>query len=188
MSKTSKLIIAIVLLIGAFAAATVVYNKSADKYSGSDEPITLSEYRGGAISENATKDFTVYNDSLEKVSLYSFRGKPVIVNFWATWCPPCRSELGFFENAYLKYGDDIVFMMVDLTDGDRETVDSVKSFVKSNGYTFPVYYDSDRSADMAYGIQYVPMTLVISPDMELLSSHTGALSENELEELISLVK
>ena len=79
-------------------------------------------------------------------------------------------------------------MMVDLTDGDRETVDSVKSFVKSNGYTFPVYYDSDRSADMAYGIQYVPMTLVISPDMELLSSHTGALSENELEELISLVK
>lgn len=187
MSKNSKLIIALVSLIIMFAAATIIYNKTAEKYSEQDLNITISQYQVGVISQNATSDFTVYNDSLEKVSLYDNKGKPIIVNIWATWCPPCRSELGYFENAYKKYGDSITFMMVDLTDS-RETVDTVRKFVKSNGYTFPVYYDSDRSASMAYNIRSIPMTLVISPNMELLASHTGALTESELEQLIALVK
>lgn len=187
MSKNTKLIIALVSLIVMFAAATVIYNKTAEKYSEQDLNLTISQYQGGVISQNATSDFTVYNDSLEKVSLYDNRGKPVIVNFWATWCPPCRAELGYFEDAYKKYGENITFMMVDMTDS-RETVDTVRSFVKSNGYTFPVYYDSDNSAGMAYGIRTIPMTLVISSDMELLASHTGVLTQSELEQLIALVK
>ena len=101
-------------------------------------------------------DFKVYDREGNPVSLSDMAGKPVVVNFWATWCGPCKSELPAFEKAYKTYGDKVEFMMVNLTDGQRETVPKVNEFISENEYTFPVYYDTKYSASAAYGISSIP--------------------------------
>ena len=97
-------------------------------------------------SQSKAPDFTVINNNGDEVKLSDYIGKLVVVNFWATWCGPCASELPAFDNAYEKYKDEVEFLMVNLTDGYSETVDKVKKYVKDNGYTFPVYYDTKYSA------------------------------------------
>ena len=87
-------------------------------------------------------DFEVVNESGEKVKLSSYFGKPIVVNFWATWCGPCRAEIPEFIEAYQKYGEDVEFLMVNLTDGQTDTVESVKEFVTENKYEFPLYFDT----------------------------------------------
>ena len=88
-------------------------------------------------------DFTVINNEGESVSLSDFFGKPIIVNFWASWCGPCKMELPEFEKAYKTYGEEIEFLMVNLTDEYGETVESVKKFTKDNKYNFPLYFDTE---------------------------------------------
>lgn len=131
-------------------------------------------------------DFAVYAEGGEKVTLYEkLEGKkPVVINFWATWCPPCKAELPHFEKLYGEYGDRVEFMMVDMTDGVRDTVESVEEFISDNGYTFPVYFDSDRSAAYTYGVQSIPLTVFMNTDGEMVSHYVGAMSEAQLSSYI----
>ncbi|MBE6588392.1 MAG: TlpA family protein disulfide reductase [Ruminococcaceae bacterium] len=129
-------------------------------------------------------DFTVYNMNGEEVSLYESFGKPLVVNFWATWCPPCKAEMPAFDEMYARYGESVDFMMVNMTDGQRDTVDIVKSFIEGNGYSFPVYCDSDMDAAYSYGVQSIPTTLFFSAEGELLEYKVGAISEVQLEEML----
>ena len=131
-------------------------------------------------------DFTVYNAEGEQVSLSDMAGKPVIINFWATWCPPCRSELGYFEEAYKTYGDEIEFMMVDLTDGTEETVEGVQAFAEENGYTFPVYYDLDADAAYTYGIYAIPVTIAVNGDGTVSFGRVGAIEQETLQEIVDM--
>ena len=133
---------------------------------------------------NKMPDFSVYNENGEKISFYEKLGKPVVLNFWATWCPPCKAEMPHFEKLYGGYKETWEFMMVNLTDGERDTTDSVKEFISDNGYTFPIYYDSDMSAAMAYGVQSIPMTLFIDKDGDLITYHVGAMTEAQLKEYL----
>jgi len=125
-------------------------------------------------------DFSVETADGETVRLSDFRGKPVVVNFWATWCGPCKSELPAFDRAYAEYGEDVVFLMVNLTDGQRETVDGVAKFVKDGGYDFPVYYDTSYSAANAYGVYSIPMTVLVDAEGNLIGGQVGAVSEGAL--------
>ena len=138
---------------------------------------------------DAAPDFEVLDADGNTVRLSDFRGKPVVVNFWATWCPPCRSELPGFENLYAEYGDRVTFLMVDLTDGSNDTVESVKSFVAENGFTFPVYFDTEHSAADAYGINAIPVTIFVRADGTLEAQQVGTMQENMLraylEDLLS---
>ena len=133
----------------------------------------------------AAANFTVEDKDGNFVSLSDNKGKPVIVNFWATWCPPCRSELVYFNSAFQKYGDDVVFMMVNMTDGVRDTRDGVRQFIAENGYTFPVYYDVTQSAAQAYDVSPIPMTLFIDADGNEFERRLGALNETLLEQYIT---
>ena len=125
-------------------------------------------------------DFEVLDANGQPVHLSDFVGKPVVMNFWATWCPPCKSELPTFDRLAAECGDDIVFLMIDLTDGSRDTIDGVKAFVEENGYTFPVYYDTKYSAATAYGANSIPMTILVDPQGVLAGYAVGALSEGSL--------
>ena len=133
-------------------------------------------------AENAAlaPDFTVYNMDGEEVNLHDYIGKPVVVNFWATWCGPCKSEMPAFEKAYRDYGDKVEFLMVNLTDGTMETVDGVKDFVNTSGYKFPVYFDTMNSAGAAYSISAIPVTVFIDENGEAIRTLTGAISETVL--------
>ncbi|MDE6685898.1 MAG: TlpA family protein disulfide reductase [Lachnospiraceae bacterium] len=123
-------------------------------------------------------DFTVQDWEGGQVSLSDYYGKPIVVNFWATWCGPCKSELPTFEDAYAEYQDEITFLMVNMTDGYSETVDGTKQFIEENGYSFPVYFDTSYEAYQAYGVTAIPMTLFIDADGKLITSQLGAMSES----------
>ncbi|GAI00918.1 unnamed protein product, partial [marine sediment metagenome] len=85
------------------------------------------------------KDFTLEDLKRSAVSLRDFEGKVIFLNFWATWCPPCRIEMPAMEKLWQKFKDeDFVILAVDL----REAREKVSSFIKENGYTFPVLLDS----------------------------------------------
>ena len=125
-------------------------------------------------------DFIVYDIDRNPVKLSDFFGKPILINFWATWCPPCKSELPDFDRVYADYGEDVVFMMVNMTDGSRDTVESASAFTADNGYSFPVYYDCDLNAAYTYGASSIPMTVLIGADGNIVGGQVGVLTEEQL--------
>ena len=126
-------------------------------------------------------DFSVQDANGNTVSLSDFYGTPIIINFWATWCGPCKRELPAFNNMHAKYGNDVQFMMVNLTDGSVDTVDGVKSFVSDNGYSFPLFLDVEYQCMGAYSISGIPRTIFIASDGNIVYEQVGAISEENLE-------
>lgn len=114
-------------------------------------------------------------------------GKPMIVNFWTTWCTPCKAELPLLQQAYEQYGQEINFVMVNLTDGGRDTVEGVGAFIEENGYTFPVYCDIDYAASKLYGIVGIPSTVLIDMNGKVIDTHVGILDEKTLSAYIDLL-
>ena len=143
------------------------------------ETVTVPAGEDGTMPTDETEpvlapDFTVYDLEGNAWSLSDFRGKPVILNFWASWCGPCKMEMPEFEEAYGEYGDQIHFLLVNLTDGAQETVETASSFVAGEGYTFPIYYDTDMSAAMAYAVNAVPVTYFIDENGGPVAYISGA--------------
>ena len=130
-------------------------------------------------------DFKVLDERGQSVSLSDYQGKPVIVNFWATWCPPCRSEMPAFDNAYKEYKRKIRFMMVNLTTWEEtQSVSTVKDFLLDNGYDFPAYFDTKGDAVKKYDVGSIPTTLFVDKNGDLVYKHTGMMSEAQLNDYI----
>ena len=129
------------------------------------------------IKKNTAPDFTVLDKDGNTVRLSDKFGKPVVINFWATWCPPCKQELPDFDKLCKEYGDRVVFMMVNLTDGYRDTVDGTKRFVSGKGYTFPVYFDTKDNAASAYNVSSIPQTTFIDAKGNIYTTRIGAMNE-----------
>lgn len=127
-------------------------------------------------------DFTVLNERGQSVQLSDYRGKPVVVNFWATWCTPCQSELPAFESAYEEYKKDVKFMMVNLTTKEDSIggVSAIKDFISERGYDFPVFFDTKGEASKSYDTSAIPVTLFIDKKGDLVYQHVGAMSEMQL--------
>jgi thiol-disulfide isomerase/thioredoxin len=138
-------------------------------------------------SANAVPDFTILDMDGNEVKLSDFFGKPIVLNFWASWCPPCKAELPDFEAACKKYEGKVTFLMVNLTDGQRETVEVAKDFVASQGYTFPVYFDTKYEAAYAYGVSSIPQTYFINADGSPEARATGMISAAQLEQGIGMI-
>ena len=132
-------------------------------------------------------DFTVYDKDSNAYSLSDFRGKPVILNFWASWCGPCKAEMPDFEESYHQYGDRIHFVMVNLTDGRTETVESASKFIAQQGYTFPVYFDVTGAAADKYGISAIPCTYFIDARGHAVSMGEGMLDAESLQQGIDMI-
>ena len=132
-------------------------------------------------------DFTVYDKQGNPVSLSSFKGKPVVLNFWASWCGPCKSEMPDFEQAYKELGGKVQFLMVNATDGYQETQETASSYIEGMGYTFPVYYDTKLDAINTYGIYAFPTTFFINEKGELVVYAVSALSRELLQQGIDMI-
>ena len=139
------------------------------------------------VKTQTAPDFKVYDINGTSVNLSDFFGKPVIVNFWASWCGPCQMEMPDFQKAYEKYQDDITFLMVNMTDGSRETIETASSFISEKGYTFPVYYDADYNASIAYSVTSLPTTYFINNQGELIAHAKGAIDHDTLQKGISMI-
>ena len=136
---------------------------------------------------NPAPDFTVYDRNGQPVSLSDMFGKPIVLNFWASWCGPCRSEMPDFDEVYRLLGDEVVFMLVNLTDGEVETMQSASAFIDSMGYSFPIYFDLTDEAAYTYWVQSIPTTFFISARGNLVAYAEGALDYETLLYGISMI-
>ena len=132
-------------------------------------------------------DFTAYDGDGNPVALFSYLGKPIVLNFWASWCGPCQMEMPHFEQAYLDMGEEIQFLMVNMT-GGRESLKSAENFLEKTGYTFPVLFDLDLDAAYTYGAYTLPMTVFIDADGNVQDLAIGAIDEATLLSKIDKIK
>ncbi len=182
------IIFVFILLIG---GSYVLYNYlspniSSDKITTNEE--SQKENQTSQQENEPAPDFTVYDKNNKEVNLSDFRGKPTIVNFWASWCGPCKMEMPDFEEKNRALGDKINFLMVNMTDGSRETVKIASDFIKKEGYTFPVYYDIKSNAAIAYSVYSLPTTYFIDADGYVVAQSTGAIDGETLQKGIDMIK
>lgn len=185
-----------ILLVVLIFCASALYNKlgadyQMDQLATQAPPVeaegTTPATEGTEPETMTAPDFTVVDGEGNEVKLSDFFGKPIVLNFWASWCGPCKREMPDFEEVYRELGDDVVFMIVNLTDGRYETMDSAQSFINSMGYTFPVYFDITEEAAYTYNIVSIPTTYFISARGNLIALAEGALDAASLEYGISLI-
>ena len=110
-----------------------------------------------------------------------------MLNFWASWCSPCKSEMPTFQKIYESYGDKVEFVIVNLTDGSKETKESAMDFISKNNYTFPVYYDVDQSAAYAYSVSSIPTTYFIDSEGFVVAYSKGTLEEETFLKGIKMI-
>ena len=114
--------------------------------------------------------------------LESNRGKVVIVNLWATWCPPCRKEIPGFINLYNKYKDKGVEIIGIAFDENGEA--SVPPFIKNMGINYPVYLEGKNVAQ-SYDLHAYPTTVIYDKNGKIVNKHVGYISEKEFDDEIS---
>lgn len=156
----------------AVAAATAVGAEPQETFA---PPADLPEspYPG-----NAAPDFSLLTLANESFTLSDLRGKPTIINFWATWCPPCRRELPALQAAFEQHRDEIGFVAVDV----KENTQTVADFVADLGLTFPVVFDQDgRVSDVAYQVRGIPTTIFVDANGVVVERHVGPLDDATIE-------
>jgi thiol-disulfide isomerase/thioredoxin len=136
----------------------------------------------------AVPDFVVYDADGNSVRLSDLAGKPIVLNFWASWCGPCQAEMPHFQEMYEKLGDEVAFLMVNVTGGGNDSKAAAMSYIQKNGFTFPVFYDMDLDAAMTYGISSFPTTFFIYANGEAMGYVPGMLNAQQLEELINRIR
>lgn len=195
--KNKKLILGIVGFAAFLGLVYVAYNGLSEEYAdklnkGSNSDITNGNednQSGGEAAREKAKDFTVYDEDLNKVKLSDYAGTPVVLNFWASWCPPCKQEMPFFQEASEKYNDEVKILMINMTDGQRETQEKAINYMKDNNYTMEMLMDVDYEVASGYGVAAIPRTIFIDKDGYIKEDKIGVMDEDSLnskiEELIN---
>ena len=132
---------------------------------------------------NIAPDFTMLDMDGNEVTLASFFGKPIVLNFWASWCGPCKMEMPDIQKFYEEYGEDIHFLLVSVDD----SLDTAKAFIAENGYTFPVYFDASSMGAYTYGASSIPLTFFIDAEGNLTAYYMGAMSEGILQQGVDMI-
>lgn len=210
MKKRILLLVLIILTLVFTSSCRALYNELASSYTPSNietfQKSTTTTPSGTSSQEpsednptedNPTEDdpiapawngpdFTVLDKDGNEIKLSDLAGKPIVLNFWATWCGYCVEEMPDFQTAYETY-TNVQFVMVNVTDGYYETISSAKEFVANKGFTFPIYFDTKSSATSAFGVNAYPQTFFIDETGNIVAKARGAISLSNLEYGISLI-
>jgi thiol-disulfide isomerase/thioredoxin len=188
MNTKRKTVFSIILFAVFLGIAYFAYGSLSNQYKPLQETQNAKSASLQEDKKTPAPDFTVFDAQGNKVKLSDFKGKPVVLNFWASWCPPCKGELPDFNKEYANVKNDVVFMMVDLVDGQRETQAIGKKYIEDQGFALPIYFDSNQQAASAYGISSIPDTLFIDSDGNIVKGYQGAIDEETLIAGIKSIK
>ncbi len=125
-----------------------------------------------AAGEKAA-NFTLESLSGDKVTLSALRGKVVLLNIWATWCPPCREEMPSLETLYDEFKNDKNFVVLAVSQ-DTKGRAAVLPYIRKHGYHFEVLLDPKNKVGEAYNVSGVPETFIIDRDGRIVAHHMGA--------------
>ena len=170
-------LVAAALLVAVLVCGGLGYRMLAARVEPEPAPIEQTEATEDADEAPllADHDATVYTIDGEAVTLTQIAdGRPLVINFWATWCPYCVEELPDFQEIVADYSGRVSFAFVDVTDGSRETVELAAAFLEENGFSdLPAYYDTDLAASIEYGASSLPTTVVVNGDGEITAISAG---------------
>ena len=199
MSKKTLLILCVVLILVLVAAgglysklsgsvqlgglATTPPETAAPEERPSEDPTQTAGTQPTEPERQIAPDFTMLDADGNEVALSSFFGKPIVLNFWASWCGPCKSEMPEIQEFYEKYGQDIHFILVSVDD----SADTAKAFIADVGYTFPVYFDTTSMGAYTYGASSIPLTFFIDAEGYPAAYYMGAMTEDILRQGIEMI-
>lgn len=148
-------------------------------------PSSIPASNEGIQVGNLAPDFQLPNLDDEALSLNELRGKPVVLNFWATWCGPCRTEMPYLQEIYEKYSDEgLMLLAIDID----ESPSQVEKFLLSNNLSLPVLLDIGGAVTKKYRIQVIPTTYFIDGDGIIQSKRIGAfINAAQIEEQLSKI-
>lgn len=142
---------------------------------------TTSTAEAAGVTAQIAPDFTFTDLVTGKTTkLSDLRDKPVYLNFWATWCPPCVKELTHIQAKYEQYKDRIHFLAISV-DSEQE---APAQFISSKGYTFTVGYGNEREISRAYNIEAIPASYIIGTDGTIKAQIVGSMDEADLESFL----
>ena len=175
-NKLISFLLALIMLLALSACEEPENNSSAAESQEQSTPTKYQSY-----------DFTVWDENGNTVHLSDFIGKPIVINFWATWCFYCKEEMPDFNTAFEKY-PDVEFLMINATDGYQETMETAKKYYEDEGYYFNIYFDTNIEAVNNYGLTGFPATFFIDEEGYLEASAGGMIDLATLEKGIDLIR
>lgn len=132
----------------------------------------------------AAPDFTLKNMNNNEVSLSDYRGQKVFLNFWASWCPPCRKEMPDMQKLHEKYGEEIAILAVNI----GESKSTAANYMLENGLSFSVLLDTDKSTAQNYLVRGIPTSYFLDKDGIIINKVVGAVSYDKMFELLDIDK
>ncbi len=162
----------VVVLVGAVVAAVLLTSGGGKGSAG-----TGGAGKGG---DQQAPAFTLANlqEGRPELSLSQFRGKPVLLNVWATWCTPCVQEMPMLQAAHARYGDKVQFLGVDRQDYRPDAL----RFLQQRGVTYPSAYDPNATLDGPYRLRGMPTSVFIDAKGRIVERVTGPLTKSQLDD------
>ncbi|MDY4668728.1 MAG: TlpA disulfide reductase family protein [Oliverpabstia sp.] len=149
------------------------------KEDGTESEKTETSEDPGAKRQEAI-DVTFYDSEGKAVKLSDYYGKPVVMNFWATWCGYCKKEMPDFQEVYEEYKDKVEFLFINSTDGSRETREKAETYLQEQGYTIPTFYDEDLDAVYTYSVNSLPTTMLLDKQGRVAAYAPGLVEKEAL--------
>ena len=197
MRKNKNILIILLVLLIFLGVSYFLYDTLSNKFkpiasnlqeeNKSSEEVKESE-KNNKEEKIKAMDFTVINDNNEEVNLSDYYGKPIVINFWASWCGPCKGEMPDFNEVYKELGEEVEFLMINMTDGNQETLEKAKSYIDEEKFEFPVLYDTEINAANSYAVQSIPTTYFIDSEGYIVARAVGAIDKETIKEGIDMIK
>ncbi|XRG80074.1 TlpA disulfide reductase family protein [Rossellomorea sp. GAMAL-10_SWC] len=176
-----KVIPLLILLVALGYSIFQLYEKKEEekKVSNNNDAYIASIQKLGVQVGQQAPDIQLMTLDEKKVNLSSFKGKKVILNFWATWCPPCQDEIPALEKFHQEHKGIEMIGVADYI-GEKKDLNFIKNFVNKNSMNYRILIDENGDNFRKYGVISIPTTYFINPNGEVVFKQIGPLTEKQL--------
>jgi cytochrome c biogenesis protein CcmG/thiol:disulfide interchange protein DsbE len=174
-----RTIVSVVILL-ALLSITLYLNLYKTESNETNESNEIKAKKG-----NQAPNFTLESLEGESITLSELKGKPIFINFWASWCDPCKLEMPHIQAAYDQYGDQIQFIMINAIEVD--SLEDVHAYMNEAGLDFPVYPDHKDVVHQKYHVEGWPTSFFIDRNGRIAEIVIGPMTKENLDSLINMI-